>query len=100
MTGADDRLRARAALVAVLTAAAGVVAHVVAPDGDAFTLVVLTGAVAFGELVELRPPRRTAIPLAFAVLLVVARALPVGEGLAAFAAGEVIAAGVRLSPQG
>ncbi len=100
MTGADDRLRARAALVAVLTAAVGVVAHVVAPDTEAFTVVVLTGAVAFGELVELRPPRRTAIPLTFAVLLVVARALPVGEGLAAFAAGEVIAAGVRLSPQG
>ncbi len=100
MNPADDRRRARATLVALLTAAAGVVAHLVAPDSRALTWVLLGGAVAVGELVELRPPRRAAIPLGFAVLLVVARALPVEQGVAVFAAGELAGVGLRLSPRG
>lgn len=100
MTSGDDRRRDRALLVVAATAVAAVVAHLARPGGPALTYVVLAGAVALGELVELRPPRRTAIPLAFAVLPVVARALSVRDGVVVFAAGALVGAALRLSPTG
>ncbi len=99
-TSADGQRRARAVMVAVLTAAAATAVHFAWPGTRTFAWVVLAGAVALGELVELRPPRRVAIPLAFAVLLVIARALPLGEGVAVFAAGELAGSGLRLVPEG
>ena len=85
----------RVAIVAVLTALAAAVAEFLDHGGAATALVVLTGVVALGELVVLRPPHRAALPLAYAFMLVLVRAASPGECIAAFAIAELVVLPLR-----
>ncbi len=85
----------RVAVVAVLTALAAAVAEFLDRGGAATALVVLTGVVALGELVVLRPPHRAALPLAYAFMLVLVRAASPGECIAAFAIAELLVLPLR-----
>lgn len=85
----------RVAIVAVLTALAAAVAELLDHGGAATALVVLTGVVALGELVVLRPPHRAALPLAYAFMLVLVRAASPGECIAAFAVAEFVVLPLR-----
>lgn len=89
------RDRVRVAIVAVLTALAAAVAEFLDHGGAATALVVLTGVVALGELVVLRPPHRAALPLAYAFMLVLVRAASPGECIAAFAIAELVVLPLR-----
>ena len=85
----------RVAIVGVLTALAAAVAEFLDHGGAATALVVLTGVVALGELVVLRPPHRAALPLAYAFMLVLVRAASPGECIAAFAIAELVVLPLR-----
>ena len=85
----------RVAIVAVLTALAAAVAEFLDHGGAATALVVLTGVVALGELVVLRPPHRAALPLSYAFMLVLVRAASPGECIAAFAIAELVVLPLR-----
>jgi hypothetical protein len=69
---------ARGGLVAALGAAAAAVAHVVHPHGPADDLALLAAALVVGELLVLRLEDRDAVPLSFAVLVVLAAAFDAG----------------------
>ena len=87
--------------VAVLVALGAIVAAVVEsahPGSAATALVLLTTAVALGELVVMRPPHREPLPLAFAYMLVLVRAASPLEALIAIAAAELIVLPLRPGP--
>ncbi len=85
----------RATIVAVLTALAASVAELLDRGGSTTALVVLTGFVALGELVVLRPPHRAALPLAYAFMLVLVRATSPAECILAFAVAELVVLPLR-----
>ena len=85
----------RVAIVAVLTALAAAVAELLDHGGSTTALVVLTGVVALGELVVLRPPHRAALPLAYAFMLVLVRAASPAECIVAFAIAELVVLPLR-----
>ena len=85
----------RVAIVAVLTALAAAVAELLDHGGATTALVVLTGVVALGELVVLRPPHRAALPLAYAFMLVLVRAASPAECIVAFAIAELVVLPLR-----
>ena len=85
----------RVAIVAVLTAFAAAVAELLDHGGATTALVVLTGVVALGELVVLRPPHRAALPLAYAFMLVLVRAASPAECIVAFAIAELVVLPLR-----
>ena len=67
-------MRNRLAVVVVLGAALAAVAELVDPGGAWASLVVLGGALVAGELLLLHPADRAALPLSYAVVLVLLRA--------------------------
>ncbi len=82
-----------AALVvtAVLGALGAVVAEIVDPGGPWTALALLGAAVVAGELLELRPASRSALPLSYAVVLVLVRAASPGELAVTVIVAEAIA---------
>lgn len=88
--------RAGAAAAVVLLAAA--VLEVLGVAAPWPTLVVLGGAVAVGDLFEMRPHGRSALPLSFAVAPVVLRAGTVGQALAVLAVAQAVTVGLRSTP--
>ncbi len=92
------RIGLRLALVVALTAAAVAAAQVADPGGPFGGLLALVGAIALGEFLVLRPRYRSAVPLAYAYMLVVIRAFPADQVLAALIAAELLALLVREAP--
>ncbi len=82
----------RGVFIVIVALLAAVVAQVIDPGGSWTGLIVLGGAVALGDLFELRPYGRAALPLSFAVAPVVFRAGTAWQGLAVF----VVAQGATL----
>jgi len=85
------------AFVVLAGLVAGSLAHVVDPSGSTAALVFLAAALVFGELLVLRLENGTAVPLSYAVLLVLASTFPAPRYAAAVAGAELISAVLRLS---
>jgi hypothetical protein len=81
----------RLGVVAVLGLIAAAVAALVDPGGASTGLAVLGAGVLGGELFELKPARRAALPLSYAVMLVLVRAASPAEFLVTVTAAEAIA---------
>jgi hypothetical protein len=92
------KLAPRLALLALVTAVGALAAELAHPGGSGTGLVVLTGTVVAGELVELRPRHRAPVPMSYAFMLVIIRAFPFGEALGAIAVAELLAALLRAEP--
>jgi hypothetical protein len=67
-------------------------------DESVLTLVALGGGVLVGELLELRPPSRHAIPLSYAVVLVLLRAGSIEQVAIVVGLAELVAVALRESP--
>jgi hypothetical protein len=89
------RLASRVGIVAVLTAVGALATELADPGGAATALVVLTGAVAAGEHVILRPRHRGPVPLSYAFMLVIVRAFSAPTALIAIAIAETVALPLR-----
>jgi hypothetical protein len=70
----------------------------VQPESTWVALVMIGGAIAAGELIELRPPMRTALPISFAFMVVLAQRASVGEAAIVLVAAELAALVVRSKP--
>jgi hypothetical protein len=81
----------RLGVVVVLGAIAAAAAELLDPGGASTGLAVLGAAVLGGELFELKPARRAALPLSYAVILVLLRAGSPAEFLVTVGAAEVVA---------
>jgi hypothetical protein len=81
----------RLGLVVVLGALAAGVAELVDPGGTSTGFAVLGAAIVAGELLVLRPAERAALPLSYAVFLVVVRAGTPAEFLVTVVAAEAVA---------
>ncbi len=88
---------ARAGFVAVFGALATIVAYVVEPDSRADELVLLGAGIVIGELLVLRLEDRSAVPLSFAVMIVLASSFQFAEYALTILSAEVIAYFVRIS---
>jgi hypothetical protein len=89
--------RRRVVLVCIAGLVAGVIAHFVAPDGNADALCFLAAGVVLGELLVLRLEDGTAIPLSFAVLIVLASSFSLPEYAAAVVGAELVALLLRIT---
>lgn len=76
-------------------AVAALIAETLSPGGTATAIVVLSAAVALGELVALRPRHRQPIPLSYAPMLVLIRAFPAPAVVLAIGIGELLATPLR-----
>lgn len=85
----------RVTIVMALGGLAAAISEVTDPGGPTTALVLLAGGVALGELVVLRPPHRAVLPLAYAFMLVLVRAAPPWECVAAIAAAEIVVTSLR-----
>jgi len=85
------------AFVVIAGLAAGTVAHVADPSGSSAALVFLASGLVIGELLVLRLENGTAVPLSYAVLIVLASSLPVASYAGAVAGAELISAVLRFS---
>jgi hypothetical protein len=83
--------RRRVVLVCVAGLIAGLVAHLLAPESAAGALCLLAAGIVLGELLVLRLEDGSAIPLSFAVLIVLASAFSLPEYAAAVLGAEAIA---------
>ena len=90
-------LRRRIAFVVAAGLAAGILAHFADPSGSTGALVFLAAGLVLGELLVLRLENGTAVPLSYAVLLVLASTFPVPRYAGAVAGAELISALLRLS---
>jgi hypothetical protein len=91
------RPRSMLSLVA-LGGAGALVAAIIDPTGPWPGLVALGAGVAIGELFELRPQGGAAIPLSFAMIVVLLRAATVSQFVIVVVAAEVVALVVREAP--
>jgi len=92
------RLPARLGVVAVITAVGALATELADPGGTGTGLVVLTGAVAAGELVVLRPRHRGPVPLSYAFMLVIVRAFSAPTAMISIAVAEAVALPLRPDP--
>ncbi|HZJ26977.1 MAG TPA: hypothetical protein VFF40_08215 [Acidimicrobiia bacterium] len=89
----------RALVTAVVVVVPPVVIGITRGVGSpGFVLATLAGGIVVGELLELCPPVRAAIPLSYAVVLVLLRAASVQEFVITVAAAELVAAVLRDAP--
>jgi hypothetical protein len=86
--------------VAVAGAVAGIVAALTTSGSTIPDLAVLTAALVIGELVELRPAGRAALPLSFAVIVVLVRAATPVQFVIIVIIGELVAIPLRNEPTG
>ena len=89
--------RRQMALVVAAGVVAGVAARLADPSGTTAALVLLASAVVLGELLVLRVEDGTAVPLSYAVLVVLASTFPAPRYAIAVAGAELVSAGLRLS---
>jgi hypothetical protein len=83
--------RRRVVFVVIAGLLAGVVAHFVNPEGSASALCFLAAGIVLGELLVLRLEDGSAIPLSYAVLMVLASSFTFPEYAVAVLSAEVIA---------
>ncbi len=76
---------------------AGAIAHFADPSGSSGALVFLASGLVIGELLVLRLENGTAVPLSYAVLLVLASTFPAPRFAGAVAGAELISALLRFS---
>jgi HD domain len=88
----------RLGIVVALGAIGAAIAQLVDPGGSAVVLVVLAAGIVGGELFVLRPAMRAALPLSYAVILVVLRAGSPAEFMVTVFAAELVAFGLRSEP--
>ena len=87
--------------VAVLLVGAGAIAFVadIASPGTAWTaLALIGGAIAAGELIELRPPHRVALPISFAYMVVLAQRASIANASVALLVALLASFLVRAEP--
>ena len=89
--------RRQMAFVAAAGLAAGTLAHFADPSGSTGALVFLAAGLVLGELLVLRLENGTAVPLSYAVLLVLASSFPAPRYAGAVAGAELISALLRFS---
>jgi hypothetical protein len=92
--------RGRVALVVLMGALAGVVVHFAAPDTDADVLCFLGAGIVLGELLVLRLEDGSALPLSYAVLMVLASSFGLEQYALTVLAAELIAFLVGTSERG
>jgi hypothetical protein len=86
-------------LVLVLGGAAVAVGIEIAhPDSPWAQLAVIGGAIAAGELIELKPPQRAALPISFAFMVVLAREASVQDAALVLVVAELATFLVRSEP--
>ena len=88
--------RRQMAFLVLAGCVAGALAHFADPSGSTAALVLLAAALVLGELLVLRLENGTAVPLSYAVLLVLAT-FPAPRSAAAVAGAELISAVLRFS---
>jgi hypothetical protein len=88
----------RLAIVTALGAIAAGIAELVNPGGSTTAIAILGAAVVGGELFLLRPAHRAALPLSYAVILVLLRAASPSEFLVTVLAAETVAFVLRPEP--
>jgi hypothetical protein len=88
------------AFVVIAGLVAGTLAHVIDPSGSSAALVLLASGLVVGELLVLRLENGTAVPLSYAVLIVLASSLPVARYAGVVAGAELISAVLRFSDRG
>ncbi len=81
----------RLAIIALLGVIAAGVAEIVDPSGSSTAVAILGAGVVGGELFLLRPAQRAALPLSYAVILVLLRAASPAEFLVTVFAAEMVA---------
>jgi hypothetical protein len=89
--------RRQAVFVALAGLVAGSVAHFADPSGSTGALVFLAAGLVLGELLVLRLENGTAVPLSYAVLLVLASSFPAPRYAGAVVGAELISAVLQLS---
>ncbi len=89
--------RRRVALVCAAGLAAGLIAHFVAPDTPAAALCLLGACIVLGELLVLRLEDGSAIPLSYAVVLVVASSFDLRDFVAVVVGAEVASIVLRVT---
>ena len=90
-------LRRRMSFVVIAGFAVALLAHFVDPSGSASPLVFLASGVVVGELLVLRLESGTAVPLSYAVLLVLASSFRAPEYALVVVGAELISAVLRIS---
>lgn len=90
-------LSRRITFVTLAGVAAGTLARIGDPSGTAGALVFLATGLVLGELLVLRLENGTAVPLSYAVLLVIASSFPVSRYAAAVAGAELISTLLRVT---
>jgi hypothetical protein len=88
----------RLAIVIALGAIGAAIAQIVDPGGPATDLVVLGAAIVGGELFLLRPAERAALPLSYAVMLVLLRAGSPEDFVITVVVAELVAFVLRAEP--
>jgi hypothetical protein len=89
--------RRRIALVCFFGLAAGGIAHLADPEGRADALTILAAGLVLGELLALRLEDRGALPLSYAVLVVLASSFTVREYALAVLGAEVVSILLRIT---
>ena len=89
--------RRQVVFVAVAGLVAGAIARLADPSGSTGALVFLAAGLVLGELLVLRLENGTAVPLSYAVLLVLASSFPVSRYAGAVVGAELISAVLQLS---
>jgi hypothetical protein len=85
------------AFVVISGLVAGTLAHFADPSGSTGALVFLAAGLVLGELLVLRLENGTAVPLSYAVLLVLASSFPAARFAGAVAGAELISALLRFN---
>lgn len=88
----------RVGLVGVAGLAGAAIAWLVGANSMTPDLILMAAAIAAGELVELHPANRSALPLSFAVFTVLVRAADPLPVLVVVVSAEVVAAALRQGP--
>jgi hypothetical protein len=89
--------RRRVLAVCVLGLLAAVLAHVIAPDGDAAALTFLSAGLVLGELLALQLEDGGAVPLSYAVLVVLASSFNLREYAFAVLGAELVSIMLRVT---
>jgi hypothetical protein len=89
---------ARLLCLAIGTAVIVLAVQLAEPESTWIALVLIGGAIAAGELIELRPPMRTALPISFAFMVVLAQRATVADAVLVLGVAETAALIVRTEP--
>ena len=86
-------------MVAIAASAAALVSLLIGASHHVGDVVVISAALIVGDVVDLRPAGRAAMPVAFAIVLVLLRAATPNEFVIIVAVAAVIATVIRRQPE-